>query len=416
MTQTRWHTLTLSAVTPAFLGRYAEPGDKGDKGDKDGKGGKGYEIPFPVPSLRGALGYWLRALAGAHVGDNLASLGSVESAVFGSARSGGSVGMSTIWIRGREPVGVGRYKPSQPVAYLMGPGFRDDQTAPAARHLKAGTTIRLDVRNTGGTVHADLFLCALWALRTFGGIGARARRGFGTISVDDRPLQIPRERFDASWLYRNAADDLQDVLSCVGDCLGQLGIPGSDDTAAQPGYPRFDLDRAWYLLGPDIEIPGAQGHDAALAWTGERLREFRLDGGECRNTAGWREIVQPYLDGGTFSAEFRAGALGLPVVYTQKATRPGTHDRSATVEPVVDGQPSRRASPLWLRVHRTGRTWWLRSLAFNAEFLPEGGNGLRVKATKGPEREVKPVTPPSPEVIRCELERWFSYVSGQRQA
>ena len=79
-----WHKLTLTTVTPAFLGRFGDPDQTGDR------------IPFPVPSLRGALAYWLRALAGAHLGNHLSSLRRAESAVFGAARSGESGGPSTI--------------------------------------------------------------------------------------------------------------------------------------------------------------------------------------------------------------------------------------------------------------------------------------------------------------------------------
>jgi len=167
------------------------------------------------------------------------------------------------------------------------------------------------------------------------------------------------------------------------------------------------------MLQPDVPVPGARNAEDALAWTSRHLRNFRLDGEEHDNTEGWREIVHPYLNGHGSTAEFRAGALGLPVVYTEKATRPGTDARSATVEPLIDGQPSRRASPLWLRVHGKGSSWRLRSLAFNATWLPDAGNSLQVKATKGVTRPVTPVTPPSPGTIKRELERWFSYIASQ---
>jgi CRISPR-associated protein Cmr1 len=399
MASTSWHPLTLTAETPMFLGRFDKVGVTGD------------QIAFPVPSLRGALAYWLRTLAGAHVGDNLASLAQAESAVFGGARTRNAGGPSTIWIRGRL-VGVNRYPgTSTNVAYLMGPGLRDTK-APAARHLRPGATISLAVRNTGGPAHADLFLSALWALRTFGGIGARARRGFGTVSVNIQQLKLPCDRFQQDWLYRNSADDLPDVLACVADTLTELGIPRTVGDSVQPRYPRFDLPGEWYLLEPDIVIPDAQSNEAALAWLGEHLRTFRLDGDDYVNTAGYREIVRPYLNGTAFSAPYRAGALGLPVVYTEKATQPGTEGRSATVEPVVDGQSARRASPLWLRVHQRGRAWRLRSLVFNAEWLPDTAN-LQVKANPGTIGHPQPVQPPSADLILSELKRWFAFVSAE---
>ena len=401
MTRNPWYNLTLTTVTPMFLGRFTSENPREQNG----------QIPFPVPSLRGVLAYWLRALAGAHVGDDLGRLAKTEAAVFGGARSADSGGPSTIWLRGRRPIGVKEFAPRSAdnryrIAYLMGPGLYGAQ--PAARCVDGARTIQLDVRNTGTTVHADLFLSALWALRTFGGIGARARRGFGTVSVDGLSLRLPSKRFDMEWLKRNSADDLNAVLLCVGDCIGQLDIPIGTEGSSQPGYPRFDLSGEWHLLESDIAIPEVVNAEEALAWTSERLREFRLDGDENPNTAGWRDIVRPYLDGRGFSGQFRAGALGLPVVYTEKAKQLGATGRSATVQPVVAGQPSRRASPLWLRVHGRGKNWWLRSLAFNATWLPDDGTSLQIKANSGVNRPSRPVSPPSREVIRQELERWFT--------
>lgn len=398
-----WHKLTLTTATPAFLGRFGDPDQTGDR------------IPFPVPSLRGALAYWLRALAGAHLGNHLPSLRRAESAVFGAARSGESGGPSTIWLRG-PLIGVSTFQAGNDgLGYLLGPGLRGTD-GPPPRYLRPGTQIGLEIRNTGSPVHADLFLSCVWALRTFGGIGARARRGFGTVRVD-RPMSVPCDRFQADWLHRNSAEDLDDVLTCVAESLTELGIPHRADDGSQPAYPKFDLPGRWYLLGPDITVPAAS-YDDALIWTGDRLREFRHDGDAERSTESFRQIVRPFLAGESFTGEYRAGALGLPVVYTTRPVKPGDEKHSATVEPVVAGQPSRRASPLWLRVHgKPGTrgapgTWWLRSLAFDATWLPRDGAQLQIKDTSGgARRSSEPVEWPSPGLIRQELDRWFTYLS-----
>lgn len=403
MTRSTWHDLTVTTITPAFLGKFED-------------GETGARIPFPVPSLRGVLAYWLRALAGAHVGENLSSLRKAESAVFGSARRGDSGGPSPIWLRG-PLISLTQYPSRNPaavadpdVAYLMGPGLRDR----IGRYLPAGEQ-KLQVRNTGDPVHADLFLCALWGLQAFGGIGTRARRGFGTLSVT-WPSGLQAERFNTRWLSANSPDDLPDVLACVADCLDDLAIPRTAETA-QPGYPRFDLAKTWYLQEPDILIPAARSADEALAWAGARLREFRINSDEHPNTAGYREVVRPYLAGQRPAAEYAAGTLGLPVVYTQKKTERNPDPRSATVEPVIDGQPSRRASPLWLRVYGKGTTWKLRSLAFNAVWLPDPERNLRIReTTEHAALSAKQVIPPSKDTIHAELARWFSFISAQSPA
>ena len=406
-----WHPLTLRTVTPALLGWFATPDEKGAR------------IPFPVPSLRGALGFWLRALAGAHVGNELRRLLQVESEVFGAARTATAGGSSVIALRAGR-VGVTAFSAGDVgVGYLLGP--REGQERAARRCLGADREINLEVKNYGTPAHADLFLAALWGLRTFGGIGARARRGFGTITLSRAvPVNLECQAFDPAWLGRNDADDLTGVLECVRVALPGLGIPlpAQLDHTTQPSYPRFDLPGGWYLLS-DTDLTGLAGSTgqrvandtSALGWTGDRLRSFRHDGDPSRTTAGYRQVAKPYLDGNPPKAAFRAGALGLPVVYTEKPPGTGMASRSATVAPIIDGQPARRASPLWLRVYKRDLRWWLRSLAFDAVWLPTDAE-LKIKDNdKNSKREPKDVPWPSRSQVRAELERWFAALDSVPQ-
>ncbi|HEX2419110.1 MAG TPA: type III-B CRISPR module RAMP protein Cmr1, partial [Micromonosporaceae bacterium] len=87
-----WHPFTIRFVTPTFLGQ--DPGHVNDHSSP---------FPFPVASLRGALRYWLRALVGAHVGNNLKALRQVEREVYGAAE-GDSGTPSRVLLRCRHPV------------------------------------------------------------------------------------------------------------------------------------------------------------------------------------------------------------------------------------------------------------------------------------------------------------------------
>src|SRR5262245_6064548 len=133
-----WHKLTLRTVTPALLGCVATPA------------GTGSSIPSPVPSLRGALGVWLRARAGRYVGNDpegkdLRCLLEIESQVFGAARTPTSGGPSTIALRAGRVL-VARFSPSSAaVAYLMGP--REGQDRAVRRCLGADSVIGLEVKN-----------------------------------------------------------------------------------------------------------------------------------------------------------------------------------------------------------------------------------------------------------------------------
>jgi hypothetical protein len=417
-----WHDLHLRTVTPAFLGRF-------DTADP-----RPASLPFPVPSLRGVLAYWLRALAGAHVGNDIGALHAVESAAFGAARVGDSGGHSPILLR------VGRVEFTEfPAAtageglrYLMGPGLlvtKPHQNQPPYRCLlPQGTarlpqsTLRLRVRNTGLPAHADLFLSALWALRTFGGIGARARRGLGTLAVDQVPESLAIGRFDPAWLTRDTVADLDAVVGCVGSAISDLGITSSTahTHSGPPSYPCFIPGQ--YQHSPPGEgrlIPGADWR-RALDIAGDLLFGFRHGAnrwaGDPQPPRGthsqtYTEVVQPFLNHQPRHKPLIAGALGLPIPYSDHQGPPRADDprgkptqRTAMVDVLVDGKPARRASPLWLRVRHDGSTWWLRSLAFYAEWLPPEERA-QLRITSG--RRSANVDRPTGPQVRAELQRWF---------
>jgi CRISPR-associated protein Cmr1 len=396
----QWQDLTLRTVTPAFLGRF----DTTDPGRA--------EAPFPVPSLRGVLAYWLRALAGAHVGNDTSLLHDVESAVFGSARTDHAGGPSPIQIRGRRVL-LTAYSPDPArtgLRYLLGPGLTDAKKPP--RYLRPGQ-VELRVRNDGSPASADLFLAALWALRTFGGIGARSRRGFGTLAVGDIPSLAPR-RFDPAWLARDRAGDLEDILQCVAAAIGDLRItipPGTEP--GTPAYPCFAPDRYRVSADDEDQLPGTKDNWAdALDQAGELLRGFR-HGGNRRipgpqprvgdHSQTYTDVAQPFLNGGSPRKPAIVAALGLPIPYTDHQGRQGAQ-RKATIDVSIGGVPARRASPLWLRVLHDGSSWRLRSLAFHDEWLPPPPAAqLRIIS----QARSASVTRPTDGQIRAELDRWF---------
>ncbi|MEU4828523.1 RAMP superfamily CRISPR-associated protein [Actinomadura sp. NPDC023710] len=394
MTAPRWHEMTLRIITPTFLGTFPP--------EAVGPNGARQTIPLPVPSLRGALAQWLRALAGAHIGNDLDALLSVESKVFGAARTGTSGGPSPIHLRGAR-INLTGY-PLQHAdfytKYLLGPGLLG---SPPSRYLREGTTVALRVKNTGDPVHADLFLAALWGLRTFGGLGARTRRGLGTLAITTAP-ELEGRHFDPSWLSRNSTDDLPEVLHSVQQVLTDLDItprtPPTTDTP--PRYPCFA--EGHYTLGPDDELCTGTAGDA-LAEAGQWWRNFRHGGDRkhpgTHHTATYDTVADPFLSGGHPQGPLLAGALGLPIPYHDNHG-PGGRTRSATAEVVVNGTPSRRASPIWLRITKSAATWKLRSFAFHSEWLPPEAS-LRIKS--GPRSA--PVQAPTPAQIRAEIDRWF---------
>lgn len=150
--------------------------------------------------VRGHLRFWWRATRGGQFNGSLKEMRRREEEIWGSAAAKGKAGPSDVIIsveilnRGRpfqvvdnkgKPVrNIGDVK--SPYSYVAFP-LRDDKSNPPV--LK--------------DVEFELTICypskwkqdvgaALWAWETFGGLGARTRRGFGAlqlISIDDKPSQ-----------------------------------------------------------------------------------------------------------------------------------------------------------------------------------------------------------------------------------
>jgi hypothetical protein len=404
-----WHDLPLRTITPAFLGRF-------DVTDPEPA-----EVPFPVPGLRGVLAYWLRALAGAYLGNRTGRLHDVECAVFGAARAGNAGGPSPILLRA-DRVRLAAFSIDRTrddgLRYLMGPGLTDLKKPPP-RYLEPGE-VTLRVRNNGMQAHGDLFLAALWALRAFGGIGARSRRGFGTVAVDHIP-DLPIRHFDPVWLSRDTVADLDDVIGCVTSAISDLGFGLGAGTAAAnatPHYPCFAPGHCRHSGQAEDELTRTGGWRAALDTAGGMLWGFRH--GASRRTLsppppgthsdGYTDVVQPFLDRQPQKGPLTAAALGLPIPYSDhQGTRSPSEPRKATqrratVDALIDGTPARRASPLWLRVRHDGSAWRLRSLALYSEWLPPGAR-LRIRIPSG--GRSSRVLRPTEHQVRTELERWF---------
>jgi len=415
-----WCEFTIRFVTPAFLDD--PPARSGGLPPM----GAQY-VPFPVASLRGALRYWLRALVGAHLGNNLAQLAAVEAAVFGAA-AGREGAPSPVLLRARSRIPLTNRRPDWlqsstgqretprdrvNLQYLLGLGLWDKGQL-SRRYTPEGTTVDLAVKNCGTPACAQLFLASLWALRTYGGLGARTRRGLGTIEVATPP-QLTGD-FTTDW-QTSGIDDLHSVIEQVGTAVRAL-CPEASGVSGLPLYPAF-VDG--HFDHSDDQLDGAQNVGDALSTAGHELRQHRLDGDQ--RTQEYTSVVAPYLnDGQATAAPFGIGAFGLPVNFSDpwgpelggsdRAGKPKRGRRSAIVEPVRAGTGVRRASPLSLRVYTTGSSWRLRSLALIAEWLPADAT-LRIEEKTGARgtayrrQRPGPVTKPSQADIGRELRGWF---------
>ncbi len=144
--------------------------------------------------VRGHLRFWWRALRGWQAKGSLGELRKLESALFGSAGEGGASPVAVeveILERGREvhpftDVPGKKFPRAHPEVahpYLAFPLRRTEQD-PQNYPVRVGVSFRLRLRFPERVKNLNLaeeLEAALWAWETFGGIGARTRRGFGAL-------------------------------------------------------------------------------------------------------------------------------------------------------------------------------------------------------------------------------------------
>lgn len=427
-----WHPFTLTVQTPMFLGGAEERPPRREES---------FQAPFRVASLRGELRYWLRALVGRFLaGEEVDVLSHVESMVFGAAtkkENAEAVGPSRVLLRSSELL---KYRqPSKDTLpldlhsrYVFGQGlYLEKPKDRFRRFVEEGAEIglRVKIKTDDPDIEAactDLFLSALWALCTFGGLGSRARHGFGTARVSDFD-SLPCSSFQLRWF--DTQYHFSPVMrKVVYDSLQRLGIKIPVEVlrrgmrgGASPRYPSLVFDSK--LGDREIPVRGDGSPWTALSCLGEWWRNFRIHEKissppeEFTCTAEYDNIISGFLDNpesaDVTSTTFVVGALGLPTVYSDYKGK-NEAQRQATVEPRTGGGKRadviRRASPLWLRVYNEDGQWRLRSLWMPAAWLPDDAH-LYVRDTTTDRR----LADPDPGDIEELVRQWFTAAHHERR-
>lgn len=182
--------------------------------------------------------------------------------------------------------------------------------------------------------HADIE-AALWAWETFGGIGARTRRGFGAVCL----LKIDNVNYTDLPVSNNVASWMKEKLTQhVAEGRSQEGIPhisrGLQFKVTKPSENPFE---AWNNLIKRLsgfrQFP--QGRDKRSKWPeAEAIREITGD----------RDSKYPKL---SHPKKFPRAAFGLPIVFHFKDDDIDDPD-DTTLQRAEEGK-ERLASPLILR-------------------------------------------------------------------
>ena len=301
-----------------------------------------------LPSFKGALRFWWRALAWTRYAGDLTQIRQREDSLFGSAGGGrsrvlmrleradqepkacdtGSV--LTAAAGGREPVGAGARYLGYGVMEAFGSGKRGTKAGQLTRGcLRAPFQFTVQLR-CSSLCETELALLsdALVALGTLGCMGARSRRGYGSLVL--QTLLVNDKR---CWSAPESLDDLQAAIGKLREGQGAASLP--EYTAFSSGARHVLLSGSTAkplqlldLIGREFVRYRSWGRNGKILGDVDSEKNFRNDHDLMK---GRRPMKHP-----------RRIAFGLPHNYGKRQVVP----EGRTLD--------RRASPLFIHIHECG--------------------------------------------------------------
>lgn len=373
-------TVTLKILTPLFLGG-AEPRDKPPE--------------MRVPSLRGALRYWYRAVIGGTIDGSspekfLKALYDSESEVFGNTKQASSVIIRARWLNGepksepfnRREFGQDRIDPTEKcqtsgknyLYWSMGPlggsarkYYLPDQEKPLELTLEK----RIGVTDGEQKLLEAGF--ALWLLCHLGGIGSRARRTAGSLQVNQASSLEGMPSFDAPATVEGLVTHLQSGIQEIRKYFGK----STPTSSLQYDVLSSSTCKIWIIRG---EQPW-DNWKPAVETIGSYLCGFRN-----KRPTDYLDVLN-WINGKSTPNTVQRAVFGLPL--------PFRYSNGTTGTVVGTIHEDRRASPLHLRIYQlSGGEHVCIATLFMTEFLDrdERGNTEKLKLQK---KNRTPVSGPS---------------------
>jgi hypothetical protein len=254
----------------------------------------------------------------------------------------------------------------------------------------------------------ELAAGALWLLLRMGGVGARVRRGAGSL----RALEPPSGWPDAVPSPLTAADNAGDLAVELAEGLGRLRALLPWPTVVPDGPSGYD----W--LHPDVcQIFVVNESFAnwweAIDWVGRQFVEFRRSH---VNDAG--AVAQLLTQGRMAAKTIHRAILGLPIVFffksifeslTARGVPYGDARRKASAT-VVPKRGLGRGSPLVIRLAPlAGPTprYAIVMIMFRSRFLPD-----REMVVRPQDRSIRPAWIDVPTTYRL-IDDWFEHLKEQ---
>lgn len=382
----RWHTLQCELVTPLYGG-----GVQAATVDE--------KMPIRASAIRGQLRFWWRLLA-KHKADwdfkgDLDEIRKAESRLWGGA--GNEVNASLVFLRVTE-LGTpdikpwAKYEPHHKTGYKTlptpegwakvpyvlfpaqgkKPGLPDSKSPGElakpglkwALNVAFNENARHEVKDKAGKVLKDAQgkpvkektltqqdkdqvweVIRWWA--SFGGLGARTRRGLGAIKISG---------------HSNITPVGQDEAALAGCQLKLIAPPSNNaDSAWTTSVNKLQSFRQGHSVGNNkIEVGRNKGSEenrpGRSKWS--EPDAIRLITGQKLPRHAKRVTKGDY---------FPRAAFGLPIIFKFKDDGNSPHDEPAqsTLQPILTGESNpreRMASPLILRSYFNGQGWWAAAL------------------------------------------------------
>ena len=353
----------FSVVTPLFM-----------------SGSDKSQAELRVPSIKGVLRFWWRALALGRLG-SVSRVRDEESLIFGSA--GRDVGQAKVHLRLKLDENIGQYKdpilkyangePVGPGARYLGYGVVEAVPS-RKRNTKEGQILRsclkypfdgtLNLLFRNGTIDDDVenVTSALIAMGLFGGLGSRSRKGYGSFNL----LEL---KLGDEILFR-MPNDVEDLKLKIGSFFRDYNIKAYSGLPPYTAY--SDLTRV------DIVEKGSDPL-RLLNTVGEAMQLYRSWGrnGKVNDQNSERNFKDDH--------DLAADAI---------KTRVSTHPRRvvfglphnyyfSSYQEKVDVKPARlerRGSPLFIHIQELSNGQYAAVTAiYPSEFLPPGER-IRVAA------------------------------------
>jgi len=332
-------------------------------------GGAKQQAELRLPSFKGVLRFWWRALAWSAFEQNLSEIRKAEANLFGSA----DVGQSRLLMRWRVSVVQQPFRErlSPGLTYLAGMGLcrpngelNREALAPGVRF-----TVEVALRKTLERNQSELLERAFIAIGLIGGLGARTRRGYGSLTLEQ--LEGLQDAWSRPTSLSEVGRQFQHLLKTSN---APLNLPEPPFTAFGPST-RIVLMQAQQKASADLlECLGNEllRHRSYGRATGSGSRENTLGEQAENRFPADHDTMRDYLASGHQPATAPERAVfGLPHNYFFGSLSQG-RDLQVKAD-VIPASHDRRASPLFLHIVECEKGPPVAVAAFlPAQFLPEG--------------------------------------------